>query len=125
MNLFKDIEEFHNKFDLPRASKPALLSQEVLDFRIKFIEEELDEFIEACNNKNLELAFDALIDLTYVILGTAFIMGLPFNEGFKHVHECNLKKVRATCSSQSKRKSTLDVIKPEGWQAPNLSKFLK
>ena len=139
-NLFEDIQEFHTKFELPPLDKPGFLSIELMRFRINFIREELQEFIDAWDsylfNENntaypeyyahihIEQAFDALIDLTYVTLGTAYLMGLPFNDGWKEVHHCNMQKVRAKIESDSKRGSTYDVVKPEGWQAPNLEKFI-
>ena len=123
-NLFADIEKFHEKFELSKLAKPGFLSQELMRFRIKFLQEELDEFCDAYVNQDLEKAFDALIDLTYVALGTAFLMGLPFNDGWKHVHNCNMQKVRAKLESDSKRKSTFDVVKPEGWQPPVLNHLI-
>lgn len=120
LDLFEDIQKFHSKFDLPALVKPGFLPHDLMSFRIKFIQEELDEFCDAYVNENLEKAFDALIDLTYVVLGTAYLMGLPFNDGWRHVHHCNMQKVRAKTINDSKRKHTSDVVKPEGWQAPVL-----
>lgn len=124
LDLFEDIQKFHSKFDLPALSKPGFLVPELMKFRIKFLQEELDEFCDAYVDNDIEKAFDALIDLTYVALGTAHLMGLPFNDGWKHVHHCNMQKVRAKLESDSKRGSTFDVVKPEGWQPPNLSRFV-
>lgn len=123
--MFKDIKEFHKKFELEALEKPGFLNENHMDFRIKFMQEELNEFIDAYYEKdNLHDAFDALIDLTYVVLGTAYLMSLPFKEGWSLVHEANMKKRRATEKEQSKRNSTSDVVKPEGWVAPNLNKLI-
>lgn len=124
VNLFKDIQKFHEKFELQKLDSPGFLSPELMMFRIKFIQEEFDELCEAYVDNDLEKAFDALIDLTYVVLGTSYLMGLPFNDGWTHVHNCNMQKIRAKLESDSKRKSTFDVIKPEGWQPPNLSSLV-
>lgn len=124
-NLFEDIIEFHKKFKLkPFSKKPCLLPLDVQNFRVRFMQEELDEFKKAYRENNLHDAFDALIDLVYVALGTAYMMGLSFNDGWKEVHTCNLKKIRAKSKKQSKRNSSFDVIKPLGWQKPDLRKFL-
>jgi len=64
--------------------------------------------------------FDGLIDLVYIALGMAYRMGLPFHEGFKRVHEANMRKVRAQTPEDSKRGSTLDIVKPDGWEPANL-----
>ncbi len=123
--MLDDIKEFHKKFELEPLENPGFLDEKLMEFRMKFMQEELDEFIEAYFEKdNLHDAFDALIDLTYVVLGTAYLMGLPFKEGWKLVHKANMNKIRAHTSKQSKRNNTSDVVKPEGWVAPNLENLL-
>lgn len=127
-DMMDDIKDFHKKFGLimPPEQNPSLFNDpELYKFRLNFIAEELNEFGEAHNNNDLPKAFDALIDLTYVVLGTAYLMGLPFNEGWKVVHEANMKKVRAEHPSQSKRGTAYDVIKPEGWTPPDMQKVLE
>ncbi len=122
--MFEDIKEFHKKFNLEALYNPGFLSEDVMEFRIKFLEEELNEFIKAYEDNNLHDAFDALIDLTYVVLGTAYLMGLPFKLGWDDVHEANMAKVKVENSAQSKRGHSSDVIKPKGWLAPDLHKYL-
>jgi predicted HAD superfamily Cof-like phosphohydrolase len=116
-NLMYDIENFHYKFGHERPLKPKMLDPDTEAFRIKFMHEELAEYMAA---QTLEDKFDALIDLAYVVLGTAYMHGFNFNAGWKRVHEANMRKVRANNASDSKRGSALDVIKPDGWQAPDL-----
>lgn len=122
--MLKDIEDFHKKFELHPLDKPGFLSKDLMNFRIKFIEEELLEFLKAYKQNNLHDAFDALIDLTYVVLGTTYLMGLPFEDGWNEVHKANMSKIRAVTSDQSKRNHSSDVIKPEGWIKPDLNKFI-
>jgi predicted HAD superfamily Cof-like phosphohydrolase len=76
-------------------------------------------------NGNLEEYFDGLIDLVYVALGAAYLSGLPFDEGFKRVHEANMKKVRALRQEDSKRGSTYDIVKPAGFVAPTLTDLIR
>jgi predicted HAD superfamily Cof-like phosphohydrolase len=119
-----DITEFHEKFGLAYAGPPRELDPELHKFRSKFMQEELDEYNEAHAKGDLHGQFDALIDLAYVLLGTAHLQGLPFAEGWNRVHTANMAKVRAERSEDSKRGSTFDVVKPEGWTAPDLSDLL-
>lgn len=123
--LMKDIEEFHKKFKLPFLKKPGLLDPEYMTFRVRFIQEETDELMKAYAAGNLVEALDALVDITYVTLGTAYLMGMPFDDGWKTVHSSNMKKKRAKSADQSKRGSGYDVVKPEGWQKPNIAKVLE
>jgi predicted HAD superfamily Cof-like phosphohydrolase len=115
--FLKDIEAFHIKYGLAYNGQPRMLDEKTSSFRAGFIEEELDEYILA---DTMEDKFDALIDLVYVALGTAYLHGFDFEEGWKRVQAANMKKVRATQADQSKRGSTSDVVKPEGWEAPDL-----
>jgi predicted HAD superfamily Cof-like phosphohydrolase len=114
-----DVLAFQQKFDVPMAPSPAFLDEEAETFRVKFMQEELDEFQEACDQLDLAKAADALVDLVYVVHGTALMMGLPWQALWAEVQRANMEKVRATSAEQSKRRSTLDVIKPEGWRPPN------
>jgi hypothetical protein len=101
-----------------------LLDQDAFHFRVGFMKEELAEFMYAHNDSNIVDAVDALVDLVYVVLGTAAMMGVPWEAVWDEVHTANMKKVRATDASQSKRGSTLDVVKPVGWEKPELLQHL-
>ena len=114
-----DVKAFQEKFGVPMADVPSLLTQPVYDFRLKFLHEELQEFADAHGANDLPKAADALVDLAYVLHGTALMMGLPWEKLWNEVHRKNMEKVRATHESQSARQSTLDVVKPEGWTPPD------
>lgn len=122
--MFKDIKNFHEKFDLHYSGKARELSRELQYFRIQFLEEELEEYKKAVDENNLHEMFDALIDLVYVALGTAYLHGFDFSEGWKRVHSANMSKVKALSKDDSKRKSSYDVVKPKGWKAPSLEDLL-
>ena len=119
-NFHRDVLAFHKKFELPIEKYPAFPSNEILEFRVKFLKEELDEFNEAINNENIVKAFDALIDIVYVALGTAAFMNLPFQQGWDIVHNANMTKIRARKASDSKRGTTYDIVKPPNWVAPDM-----
>lgn len=143
-DMMQDIEEFHQKFGLEYVGKPRSLAsvmeddeKSLFDFRTGFMNEELDEYIDVQDKltekiedgdhggitKYLELQLDALVDLTYVVLGTAYLQFGPsvFKDAWRRVHRANMKKVRATGGddSRSKRSSSFDVVKPKGWEAPD------
>jgi len=115
---FADIIDFHQKFELLYNGPPRELPRELSEFREKFMLEELTEYIAS---DKLHDKLDALVDLVYVALGTAHLHGFWFNIAWRRVHEANMKKVRAQVSSDSKRGSTYDVVKPAGWTPPDLS----
>lgn len=136
----RDIAEFHVKFGLEYSGKPRAIAHDLEQFRHAFLVEEVEEW---ANNqqlardeasvapkyrsqetiaKHLEEAFDALIDLMYVTLGTAYLHGFApmFKEGWRRVHAANMAKVRAERLEDSRRGSIkYDVIKPPGWKPPD------
>lgn len=119
-----DVKAFQEKFGVPMSATPAFLTGEVARFRANFLLEEIDEFIDANDVLDLAGAADALIDLVYVAHGTALIMGLPWDKLWDEVQRANMTKMRATSAEDSKRKSSLDVIKPPGWVGPDHSAAL-
>ncbi len=118
--MIDDIKEFHDKFGLSDGGKPRLLDLEQSQFRVTCLKEEVAEFQTALQHDDLPEAFDALIDLVYFALGTAHVMNLPFEDGWRRVHAANMTKVRAANGFASKRGSGFDVIKPAGWTPPVL-----
>lgn len=145
-DMFDDIKNFHQKFGLEYKGPPRPLELGLGVFRTGFLAEELAEYVSSDKTDHdflvkivkvfwlegsnqgevpLEKQFDALIDLVYVALGTAYLHGFDFNEGWRRVHEANMKKVRALKDSDSARGSTYDVVKPEGWTAPDLSDLVQ
>ena len=125
---------------------PREVTTDLLAFRTKFMLEELREFITAAG-LDVELnvmtgdmvvhvperplvyhpdMFDALLDLVYVAMGTAHLLGYPWQEGWDAVQKANMEKVRAAKDgSDSKRASAWDVVKPKGWRAPDIRGILR
>lgn len=120
-----DIRDFHVKFGLEYNGQPRALDEEASDFRIRFMQEELDEYKAGVYAGDLAQQFDALIDLMYVLLGTAYLQGFPVRDGWQAVHRANMSKVRAESSDQSKRGSRLDVVKPPNWVPPDIEGIIE
>lgn len=133
-----DIERFHIKYGLEYTGLPRILPADLADFRSGFMREELDEWNlhqtlalseltkadvpdPANYTYHLEEQLDALLDLIYVTLGTAYLQGFSHRiiaEGWRRVQAANMAKVRAAQASESKRGSAFDVVKPKGWTPP-------
>lgn len=140
---FQDIIDFHRKFGLAYDGKPRALEGELYQFRRRFKDEELKEFDECQQELEFQLSLrpevrdqgaiasalekqlDAIADLVYVVLGTAYMQGFDFREAWRRVHAANMAKVRAEVAADSKRGSTYDVIKPAGWTAPDHSDLVQ
>ncbi len=123
-----DVNSFQERFQIPMPAGPTWLPQSVFDFRTKFLQEELNELTEAIKAGDMLKAADALVDLEYVLKGTVLMMGLTnlWPDLWEEVHRCNMNKVRVdpTTLEGSKRKNSLDVVKPPGWRPPQLDLIL-
>lgn len=120
-----DIKDFHTRFGLEYNGKPRELDINLSSFRVKFMQEELHEYIEAVYNQDLEKQLDALVDLVYVVLGTAYLHGFNFAEAWDRVHAANMRKVKADLFNKDKRDFLYDVVKPPGWTPADLSDLVK
>lgn len=143
-DFLRDICDFHEKFQLAYNGKPRVLPFDIAKFRLDFNQEELDEWKDFAGQglkaiagepvdqadvtHTLEMMLDAHVDQMYVLLGTVYLQGLMpvFEEAWRRVHEANMAKVRALRDgSDSKRGSAYDVVKPEGWIAPDHSDLVE
>lgn len=121
--MIGNVVEFNEKFGLPMGAEDILSTDsEAIEYRLKFLSEELNELAEALMvTGNRVDAFDALLDLAYVAYGTALFMGIDpaqWHAGMTAVHACNMAKVRVAKAEDSKRGSAFDCKKPDGWVGP-------
>jgi predicted HAD superfamily Cof-like phosphohydrolase len=127
---FEDVGAFHVRFGLDNLLENDPGEREwddaLVDFRARFMQEELNEFMDATMSKDHAGMADALVDLVYVAMGTAHLMGYPWQQLWDEVQRANIAKVRAQKDgSDSVRGSSFDVVKPPGWQPPDIEKILK
>ncbi len=127
MKSFVLVENLHRKFDMPQPNNPSLLPDDLLKFRLKFLREEIDEFEKAHKDNDLAEAFDAMLDLLYVLHGTLYFMGIDkytLMQGFHEVHKANMQKEKVESVNESKRGHPFDLKKPINWKPPNHKKIL-
>ena len=118
--IVQDITEFHEKFGLEYKGPPRKLPGKLQEFRNNFLFEEFCEYIQAGLDNDPEAQLDALVDLVYVAIGTAYLNGYDFQTAWNRVHAANMSKVRG----ESKR-SEFDIVKPDGWKEPDLSDLVE
>lgn len=114
---FADVRAFQEKFGQLSYYEPGFLSRRKLEERARFLQEELNELLDA---PTLDLQADALVDLVYVAFGTAVMMGLPWEELWDDVQRANMAKVRG----MTHRGNLVDVAKPPGWVPPQGARIL-
>lgn len=116
-----DVRECFSKFGLLVHDKPGHLAHNKAVERVQFLQEELNELVDAFMVHDLDGQADALIDLVYVAKGTAVMMGLPWEKLWDDVQRANMSKVRGV----GKRGHKVDLVKPPGWQGPHTGHILQ
>lgn len=88
------VQEFHNKFHVPVAKDPTLISSEASNLRHRLMDEEVQEYLEGAKEGDLENIAKELVDILYTVYGTILEHGLQDNiEGmFEEVHKSNMSK---------------------------------
>jgi predicted HAD superfamily Cof-like phosphohydrolase len=123
--LIKDIDAFHKKFKFEKNNKVGIPdNNELVNFRTAFLLEELAEYAQAITKKDAAGALDALVDIVYIALGTAWLFNLPFEQAWQEVQRANMSKIR-TKSKSKKRGTSFDVVKPKGWRPPDIEQVIE
>ena len=87
------------------------------------IAEEVQELNDAVANDDRVEQLDALIDILVVTIGAIHSMGADAEGAWNEVLKTNLSKIDETTGKVIKREDG-KVLKPEGWEPPNLVEFL-
>lgn len=114
--MSQDIASFHKKFDQEYTGEPRILPDDVSEFRLKFLEEELSEYRQSVKDKSIVEQVDGLFDLVYVALGTVYLMGVDIDEVWKEGHNSNMTK---KVVKKGKGKMGFTVAKGFGYRRPN------
>lgn len=123
MQYVEDVHKFHERFDVPQSRSPIVPDEDLVNFRMKFLSEELHEIYEAVDKEDLEGLLDGLVDLVYVAIGTALTFGLDFHEAWERVQSANMEKIAVKNTDGEGRHKT-DVVKPEGWKPPRFKDLI-
>ena len=124
-DILKDIDNFHKKYGFEKNEKIDIPNNsELINFRTAFLMEELAEYTNAITKKDAAGALDALVDIVYIALGTAWLFNLPFEKAWNEVQKANMSKIRAK-DKTGKRGTKFDVVKPKDCKAPNIEKIIE
>ena len=116
--------EFNEAFGIPKLETPGLGPDELIELRIKLLTEEVQEYAEAARSGDLVEVLDALADIGYILAGTIINHGMQgiYDDAFNEVHRSNMAKL---VDGKVIRRDDGKVLKPEGWQPPQLAQFVK
>ena len=112
MSNFKSVKIFKAEFP----------NEKIIKLRVDLIKEELDEFKEAVEKKDIKEVADALTDILYVTYGAGHAFGIDLDSCFTEVQNSNMSKLgddgKPIYNDQGK------VMKGPKYFKPNLSKFI-
>lgn len=122
--IVKALLEFNDAFEIPKLESPGLSSKEMIELRIKLLREEVEEYAEAALSGDLVEVLDALADIGYILAGTIINHGMQniYDDAFDEVHRSNMAKL---VDGKVLRRDDGKVMKPDGWQPPQLAQFLQ
>lgn len=115
MHRYYGVNEKVQEFDKDKL-------QQFLNFRMSFLDEELNETKKAVREKNAEEIVDGLIDLCVVAIGTLDSMGIDSYDAWNKVLRANLQKKVGVKPERPNPLGLPDLIKPDGWKAPSHAK---
>lgn len=117
VNPFADIDKFGTACD--QAPSP-----ENYAMYLNLITEEYQELQEAVEANDRVEQLDALVDILVVTMGAIRAAGWDGEGAWREVMDTNFAKIDPNTGKVRKREDG-KVLKPEGWQPPQLEKFVK
>jgi len=129
-NVFRDQAKFMNACEQTVGDS----NEDQFKLYLKLIKEEYNELLEAQGlNQNLDRigylpvdkveTLDALIDIMVVTVGALQSLGVDAEGAWKEVMSTNFAKIDSLTGRVRKREDG-KVMKPTGWQPPELAKYI-
>ena len=89
------LSQFQRAFNSTHNTSPTLLSEEDYVLRFKLLQEENEEYLEACRNNDKVEILDALTDQLYIVLGSIVSHGMQhvIEKAFDEVQDSNMSKL--------------------------------
>jgi predicted HAD superfamily Cof-like phosphohydrolase len=118
MDMFRMVADFQEEvLEVPARTWAESIPAERLEFMVKTLQEEVDEFnagvTEYTRTGDKAAMADALMDVMYFALGHCYQAGINPYIWFSAVHNSNMQKRFA-----STERGATDAAKPEGWISP-------
>lgn len=119
-NPFRDQDKFMTACEQTITG----MNDEQFKMYAKLITEEYDELVVAIANKDPVETLDALTDILVVTIGAMNSMGADGEGAWREVMASNFNKIDRRTGKVLRREDG-KVLKPEGWEPPQLARFLK
>jgi len=122
MSNFKSVKKFMQTFGQEIKNKAEFPEEKIVKLRLDLIKEELEEFREAVEKRDIKEVADALTDILYVTYGAGHAFGIDLDSCFEEVQNSNMSKLgndgKPIYNEQGK------VMKGPKYFKPDLSKYI-
>ena len=122
MTNFISVKKFMKTFGQEVKTKAEFPSDKIVKLRYDLIREELDEFADAIEKKDIKEVADALTDILYVTYGAGHAFGINLDKCFEEVQNSNMSKLgpdgKPIYNEHGK------VMKGPDYFKPDLNKFV-
>ena len=122
MSNFDSVKKFMKTFGQEVKEKAGFPNEKITSLRYDLIKEELDEFKEALDKKDIKEVADALTDILYVTYGAGHAFGIDLDKCFEEVQNSNMSKLGEDGKPIYNEKGK--VLKGPKYFKPNLKKFV-
>ena len=93
MSNFESVKKFMQTFGQQIKEKAEFPNEKITKLRYELIEEELQEFKEAIDKRDIKEVADALTDILYVTYGAGHAFGINLDKCFQEVQNSNMSKL--------------------------------
>jgi predicted HAD superfamily Cof-like phosphohydrolase len=121
--VFTDVSVFLKACGQDYPSTPQSIESDLSELYKKLIKEESDEFWEAEAASDDVEKIDACFDMMWVIVGYMHSKGWDCESIWDEGAKSNLAKIDPVTGKVIRREDG-KILKPEGWQPPDFSKFV-
>ena len=122
MSNFDSVKKFMETFGQEIKEKASFPNDKITSLRYELIKEELNEFKEAIDKKDIKEVADALTDILYVTYGAGHAFGIDLDKCFEEVQNSNMSKLGNDGKPIYNEKGK--VMKGPNYFKPNLTKFV-
>ena len=117
----RKVREFHQRSGSVVSDHPTWPGDSVHRIRVSLIEEELAEFRNSGETRDLVEVADALGDLLYAVHGAAVEFGIDLEPIFAETHRAQLSK----CDPEPVRRPDGHVLKGKNYSPPRIREALQ
>lgn len=125
LSKISSVKEFHEVFKIGSREEPSgVIDEQEYLLRYRLMQEENDEYLDACKNGDVIEIADALGDKLYILFGTILKHGLQhkIEEIFDEIHHSNMSKLDD--QGQPIFREDGKIMKSKNYFKPDIKKIL-